>query len=447
MAAYYWDDTVKHDRPLITNCCVPGLASASGLKPNSPIEEQTLDMLLANIALADQEGRPLSHSRHKAHQYRGTTVERVLHAVATVENAGLARERRTKPGQRGWQSDLRGMPILADVFDRHGAEAVYGSSEPMILRSRKDGSLLPLRPMRDRQRQVARVNEMLSGTLLGLEMTGAIRLRNNLWLFERLEEDKFGNPRLVQQKLRLDRMEGRRIFTSDTQHHGRFYCAGQNIPASARLLCTLNGKQVVELDFCAMHVAIAYAMCGAKMDGEPYEIRSFTRKQAKLGLLTAFNAGSPHAAVASLTDGRAGRPVFNSRKEATRLIHALQARHAPIASMLCSDAGMKLMYIDSKIMLTAVDRLIAKGVQCIPIHDSILVQAQHEGEAREALNFGWRTQNLSLSLCNIEKKSPKPPQYGDGGCWGVDPVLGGPGPNWWSSVPNEARFDVAEWCA
>jgi hypothetical protein len=78
MSGYYWDNPVKHDRPLITNCFVPGLACAAGLKPSSATEERDLDMLLTNIALADQEGRPLSYSRNKNHAYTDTTVRRVL---------------------------------------------------------------------------------------------------------------------------------------------------------------------------------------------------------------------------------------------------------------------------------------------------------------------------------------------------------------------------------
>jgi hypothetical protein len=174
------------------------------------------------------------------------------------------------------------------------------------------------------------------------------------------------------------------------------------------------------------------------MDGCPYEIPGFTRKQGKLGLLTAFNATTLQAAIAALTDARAGRPVFASRKEAARLLEALKTRHVPIASMLCSDAGMKLMHLDSKIMLAAVDRLIAQGIPSIPIHDSILVPAQYESEAREALNFGWCGQNPSPTLCNIEKKRQKPPQYG---CEGWLAPVGLPG----SWVPVEGRVDVAEW--
>jgi hypothetical protein len=454
MSGYYWDDRVKHDRPLITNCYVPGLALACGLKPSSATEEQDLDMLLTNIALAHQEQRPLSYSRHKDHQYHAITFGRVLGAVEIAKRAELASEWRQKPGHRGWQSTLTAMPALTEIFDKYGQKPIYGPRDSIILRSRKDGSRLPLPPMKDRARQIDRVNEMLDSNSIGLDQTGVLVLKNGLFLFERLEEDQFGNPRLLQQRLRLDQMGGRRVFTSDAKHHGRFYCPAQNIPGSARLMSTINGEQVIELDFCSMHVSLAYARCGGKMDGYPYEIPGFTRKQGKLGLLTAFNATTPQTAIAALTDGRAGRQVVTSRKEAARLIEALKTRHAPIASMFCSDAGMKLMNLDSKIMLAAVDRLIAQGIPSIPIHDSILLQAQHEGEAREALNFAWYTQNPSTTLCDIEKKPQNTPQYGcedDLGAVlpgsGAVPCLLEPSSGWWASVHSDARFDVSDWCA
>src|SRR5437764_1220241 len=221
---FYWDNPVCRDRPLITNCFVPGLACAAGLKPSSATEERDLDMVLSNIALADQEGRPVSYSRNKNHAYRDITFNRVLSGVAKIESANLAVERRTEPGHRGWQSDLRGTPALTEIFDKHGQKPIYGPRDSIILRSRKDGTLLSMRPSRDLLRQVERINEMLRATTIGLETTGALKLKNGLWLFERLEEVCFrvpgtatatlGNPRLRQPKVRLDEMGGRRVFTS-----------------------------------------------------------------------------------------------------------------------------------------------------------------------------------------------------------------------------------------
>jgi hypothetical protein len=449
MGRFYWDNPVQCDRPLIRNCSSPGLACAAGLKPSSATEERDLDMLLTNIALADQEGRPLSYSRNKNHGYRNITFGRVLSGVEKIVSADLALERRTKPGHRGWQSDLRATPALTEIFDKYGQKPTYGQRESIILRSRRDGSLLSMRPSRDLSRQVERINEMLRATAIGLEMTGALKLKNGLWLFERLDEDRFGNPRLIQQKLRLDHMEGRRVFTSDLKHHGRFYCSPQNIPGSARLQMTLGGQQVVELDFTSMHVTLAYGLCGVRLEGDPYEIPGFTRKQGKLGLLTAINATSIPAAIASLTDARGGKPVVANQKDALRLIEAHKARHARIERMLCADAGMRLMNLDSRIMMTAIDRLTAKGIEAIPIHDSILVSQQHESEAREALNLGWHrsAQNPQLTPCSIEKKRQNPLQDGctpSGSDWSPPPALES---GWWSSVLAVARYDVAEWCA
>jgi hypothetical protein len=174
---------------------------------------------------------------------------------------------------------------------------------------------------------------------------------------------------------------------------------------------TLSGEQVVELDFQSMHVALAYSLCGACMDGDPYEgIPGFTRKQAKAALLTAFNSIKSidmEAAIASLTDNRKGKRVCATRGEAKRLLEALKIRHAPIEKMICSDAGMRLMNLDARIMLSAVDRLIAKGIDAIPIHDSIVVAEHHESEAREALNFGWHSQNPQANPLSHREKTPK----------------------------------------
>jgi hypothetical protein len=131
-------------------------------------------MLLANIALADQEGRPLSYSRHKEHEYRGITFGRLMGAVEIVKRAKLTTEWRQKPGHRGWQSTLTATPALTEIFERHGEEPVYGQRDPIILCSRRDGSLLPLPPMKDRRRQVERLNEMLDSISVGLEQTGVL---------------------------------------------------------------------------------------------------------------------------------------------------------------------------------------------------------------------------------------------------------------------------------
>jgi hypothetical protein len=156
-------------------------------------------------------------------------------------------------------------------------------------------------------------------------------------------------------------------------------------------LVTIDGDSVVELDFVAMHVAIAYALAGVLMDGDPYDIPHWkNRKRVKIALLTSFNARTEQKAIASLTDTREGKPACASRKEAARLLDAIKDRHHVIAHFFGRDAGMRLMNIDSRIMLAAVEYLMERGIKCIPVHDSIVVPAKHEGVAMEALAHGWK---------------------------------------------------------
>jgi hypothetical protein len=125
--------------------------------------------------------------------------------------------------------------------------------------------------------------------------------------------------------------------------------------------------------------------------------------------------------------------------------------------MFCADAGMTLMNIDARIMLTAVDRLVGQGILCIPVHDSLVIPEQYEGAAREALHFAWHAQNAQITLCRIEKKSQIVSQSGCNGREGWKlPLALSPFPEpsvnevfsesgWWSAVISEARFDVGEW--
>jgi hypothetical protein len=429
--------------------------STTGEHSQAQIEafEDTVRLAMPEIGLFDAIYSARALRRLKPDPVPEKIITRILDAAIRAPSAGNSQNWAFIVVRDGEQRRRLGM-IYRKAFDRHGQEPVYGQRDPIILRSRKNGSLLSLPPRRDRVRQVEDINAMLASVQFDLSMTGALKLRNNLWLFERLEYDLFDRPHLIRQIVRLDRMTGRRVFTSDIKHHGRFYCPAQNIPGTARLQMTMSGDQVVELDFRSMHASLAYHLCGASLENEddPYQgITGFTRKHAKRGLLTAFNAPNIQAAVASLADARHGKPVVPSSEDAYRLIESLKVRHAPIVSMLCSDAGMTLMNLDSRIMLAAVDRLIGKGIPCVPIHDSILVAQQHESDAREALNYGWRAQNPSITPCYIDKKPQKAPQYGGGGGGGGGGVPGQcplvPLSGWWSSVLAEARHDVAEWCA
>jgi hypothetical protein len=142
--------------------------------------------------------------------------------------------------------------------------------------------------------------------------------------------------------------------------------------------------------------------------------------------------------------------VFTSRKEAACLIEALKIRHAP-----------HRVHVVQRRRHEADESRQQNHARCSrpPHRAGYRVRsnprqhpraAQYEGEAREALDFGWHNQNPSASLCNIEKNRQNALQCGYEGpvvpSSGVVDLPGGCG-GWWSSVIAEARYDVGDWCA
>lgn len=63
-------------------------------------------------------------------------------------------------------------------------------------------------------------------------------------------------------------------------------------------------------------------------------------------------------------------------RKARSLIEAIKSRHARIAHTFHSDAGARLMRIDSDMAEAVLVRLIiGQGIETLPVHDSFIVQA------------------------------------------------------------------------
>lgn len=160
---------------------------------------------------------------------------------------------------------------------------------------------------------------------------------------------------------------------------------------------TINGEPVSEPDFSAMHPLLLYNLLGKKLDGEAYDLGGdFNRKEAKLGTVIAFNATDERKAIKALA-----RALKASQARAVQIIEAIRKRHKPIESAICADQGIHLMNLDAKITMAATTGLMAKGIHVIPVHDSIIVPAQFDAEARAEMEKAWNTFSGKLNLCII----------------------------------------------
>ena len=66
---------------------------------------------------------------------------------------------------------------------------------------------------------------------------------------------------------------------------GRFYSSIQNMKSEARKYLRFDGDPVIEIDYSSIHPTMIYDFEGLNLDGDPYTIEGYPRKDIKV----AFN--------------------------------------------------------------------------------------------------------------------------------------------------------------
>lgn len=281
------------------------------------------------------------------------TFRRVVSQVDLLDHLGLIEHDRRPPGLRGWQSALRANADLRAIYDRIVGTTPVPLARPaeVILLRDESGDLIDYRDNRETRRkrqQVQSFNEAISGA--GLD------------------------PAIVAPLARI-------YNQTMNKRGGRLYAMGtswQNLPSDARRSVTICGEPVVELDYKTLHPALLYAETGAAMPVDCYAIDGWPRKLVKVALLILINARTSHQARQALAHSEPMEPVAalgsqDALRAADRLIAAIKQMHRPIAHAFHSDAGARLMTIDSDIAACVMADMLAQGVVALPVHDSFLV--------------------------------------------------------------------------
>lgn len=349
-----------------------------------------VDATGAAIAIAAVEaercGKAVSYSRSSdyytnANRHPLMTLKKVRGQVDMLTAAGWIVHYKQAPGGRGWQSAFEATPELVDaVEDIMEGRPRLKLVQPHRLTILRDGDGKPLdfRPTREidrRDRRTAGFNEAIaSAEIIGLDgMNMACPMA--------------------------------RIYHQSMDRGGRFYGMGtswQNIKSEARKALTIDGEPVVELDFKTLHPAILYAEAGAIMPADCYDLPGWPRPLVKVAMLTLINAPTISKARFSIAHNNliADMAEPGSQKAiqlASGLIEAIKRKHTPIAGAFHSDAGARLMRIDSEIAEAVMSILIArKGIVTLPVHDSFLVPASRRDELEEAMA------QAAFDICKLE---------------------------------------------
>ena len=175
----------------------------------------------------------------------------------------------------------------------------------------------------------------------------------------------------------------RRFVKSNLKLGGRFYGPyWQNLPKRYRKLIKINGKEVVELDYNAMHLHLLYSKINKSLYDyysfaeEPYTALEYDRKIVKFAFTACINENCTRKNVNQVLGQRVSKALpdlFERGLPYGKIIDALADNHPQIGSMFYSEIGHEIAYMESRVTDYIVTVLTKHKIPTLSIHDSFLV--------------------------------------------------------------------------
>jgi hypothetical protein len=161
---------------------------------------------------------------------------------------------------------------------------------------------------------------------------------------------------------------------------GRWYAGYQSYPSDERDLFTIDGCPVVQLDYQAMTVRIAYAVDARKhYDGDPYLLDGYDRSLVKTIFQRVYSTSDKNRLFNSLIK----EGLIVDRQEVYAIIEALREKHYHLATGFF-DSNRQIVYQnhDSMIIGNVLNIMMKHKIIGYPIHDAVLVKRSDEGLVR-----------------------------------------------------------------
>ena len=208
---------------------------------------------------------------------------------------------------------------------------------------------------------------------------------------QREKDLKAINNYLAKQDVRLN---GKRIDTAlhavycdnDWNKGGRLYTSKngyQSLKKEERANLTINGENVIELDFSAYHPNLLYAYENKQLNEDPYNFWH-DRKAAKKALNIVLNAKDRTAAIGAV------KHAVDPGTNVYLLLQAMETAHSSISKYFYSGAGTGLQNIDGEIAVKILLELKKQHVPALPIHDSFIVRQRDASALRGVMDSAYR---------------------------------------------------------
>jgi hypothetical protein len=366
--------------------------------------EDARNALLTEAKLAYERNSWVSFSRRPAWyvgraRYYGTSYgyDPVLSGVADRVKAGLLEEDRASSGWRGRQSRFRATPRLYATLN--GARIRSDPHEAIWLRDdrRRLVNYADTALTRRLRKEIEAVNTVLAEIEVDLAGPDVQRV-GSYWIAS--------GTYLLPAAPRVRRVFNRGSF----EKGGRLYGWWQSLSSADRSYILLNSEPVLEPDYAQIHAQIIYALKGVSLIGDAYETGEFPRAWGKKAFNIGINAKNKLGAIAAIS-----KELKISRRNASKLLGAITAKHRQVSDIFCSDAGVGLMKIDADITLCAVQHCQSQGIAVLPVHDSLIVPAPHAERTAEIMKAAFEQRFPQSRPCEVRIKRPLPQDGKDGG--------------------------------
>jgi hypothetical protein len=87
-------------------------------------------------------------------------------------------------------------------------------------------------------------------------------------------------------------------------------------------------------------------------------------------------------------------------------VRVIRSKHRAVSDLFFSDAGVRLMRIDSDIALNTVMSCQNKGIPVLPVHDSFITPARYADQTAEIMEACFASRFPQSGICQVRIKSP-----------------------------------------
>lgn len=159
----------------------------------------------------------------------------------------------------------------------------------------------------------------------------------------------------------------------------------ENLPSNRRDMIRINREPVADLDFASMFLRLAYLEAGVRPpEGDLYAVSGLSEARWRDGVKKTVSAMLFR--VGPLTRlPKDVKALLPPRASGGQVRTAIVTAHPALAQVFETGIGLRLMFLESQIIVGALLRLAGKSVPVLPMHDGLMVPRLKTDMAAKAM--------------------------------------------------------------